>query len=223
MTTYSNEKIMCSICSKESEYKVLVSTNSFGSPDLDTRFPEMKRSTMFAWVNRCPHCGYCSADISVSSAEDRTVVDSEEYQIQLRDDSFCEMANTFLCKAMIAEKENQYSDAAWSVICAAWSCDDEAGYEDAAKLCRIKAYELIGIALKKKQNLADREDVDIIIMVDLLRRSNRFEMASEIIAAHKDKTTDQNISRILAFQEKLVAEEDSGCYKISQALESDIK
>lgn len=41
---FTNNK--CAVCGKESEQITLASTNTFGSPDLDLRPPEMKRSTM---------------------------------------------------------------------------------------------------------------------------------------------------------------------------------
>ncbi len=44
MTTIYNKKITCCLCNKESEYRGIGSTNAFGSPDLDTRPPQMQRS-----------------------------------------------------------------------------------------------------------------------------------------------------------------------------------
>jgi hypothetical protein len=57
MTTLYREKSRCAVCGIATEYTSIGSTNAFGSPDLDTRPPEMQRSTIFAWVQRCPECG----------------------------------------------------------------------------------------------------------------------------------------------------------------------
>lgn len=63
-TTIMEVSSKCYVCGKTLKYKTWMSTNQFGSPDLDTRAPEMARSTMFMWVKCCPSCGYCASDVS---------------------------------------------------------------------------------------------------------------------------------------------------------------
>ncbi|MBR4908658.1 MAG: hypothetical protein IKZ43_06585 [Acidaminococcaceae bacterium] len=46
MTTMFRQKYKCAVCGAEQEFYGIASTNSFGSPDLDLRPPEMQRSTM---------------------------------------------------------------------------------------------------------------------------------------------------------------------------------
>ena len=47
MTTVFPQTVRCSVCGAENEMMVVASTNTFGGTmDLDTRPPEMKRSTM---------------------------------------------------------------------------------------------------------------------------------------------------------------------------------
>ena len=41
MTTMFSKAVECSICGEKSNHTVIRSTNSFGSPDLDRRPPEM--------------------------------------------------------------------------------------------------------------------------------------------------------------------------------------
>ena len=41
MTTMFDKAVECSICGEKSNHTVIRSTNSFGSPDLDRRPPEM--------------------------------------------------------------------------------------------------------------------------------------------------------------------------------------
>src|SRR5690349_6640199 len=64
MTTIIPQTITCSFCHTPSEQNLIGSTNSFGAPDLDTRPPEMMRSTMPLWVQECPHCGYVAKDLA---------------------------------------------------------------------------------------------------------------------------------------------------------------
>lgn len=126
MTTLYHEKKRCAVCGAQHEYTSIGSTNAFGSPDLDTRPPEMQRSTIFAWVQRCPKCGFCASNISKASDQAISVIRSEAYHEQLSDPSMPELANSFLCKSIIDETAGDYGSAAWSLIHAAWVCDDEA-------------------------------------------------------------------------------------------------
>ena len=50
MTTLGTASAACAVCGTVSEYTVIQSTSRFGSPDLDTRPPEMERSTLPYWV-----------------------------------------------------------------------------------------------------------------------------------------------------------------------------
>ncbi len=64
MTRIFEQEVECCVCQEKSKHMIIGSTNSFGSPDLDTRPPEMKRSTLSLWIQRCPSCGYSSPDLS---------------------------------------------------------------------------------------------------------------------------------------------------------------
>lgn len=58
----------------------MTSTSTWGYPDLDLRPSEMQRSSMFAWLQECPHCGYVARDIEqthINVAPD--FLKSEEY------------------------------------------------------------------------------------------------------------------------------------------------
>jgi len=217
MTTIYNERITCCLCGKESEYRGIGSTNAFGSPDLDTRPPQMQRSTMFAWVQRCPYCSYCSSDIAKASEKTKSVIESGEYQSQLKDKAFPDLANSFLCEAMIAEKEERFSEAAWAMIHAVWTCDD-AGYEESAGKCRIKAVGLMKKGIAKGECFAEQDGLDIAIMADLLRRSGQFGEASVLIEKNQSRITEDIIKNILIFQKKLISQSDIKCHTISECL-----
>lgn len=220
MTIIDNETITCGLCSKKSDHTVAMSTNAFGSPDLDTRPPEMKRSTMFTWVQRCPHCGYCSSDITAAFEKSQTLISSAEYQFQLQDRRFPEMANSFLCQAIIAEKNNRFSEAAWATIHAVWACDD-LNYDQVSQECRIKAVALIQKSIEAGENFAKQEGADIAIMADLLRRARKFKEASDLITSYQDKIAEDIIKKILEFQQKLILQNNTKNYTISQVLENE--
>jgi len=119
MTTHYEKKVRCSECGAENEYTCIGSTNVFGSPDLDTRPPEMQRSTTFAPIQRCPECGYCASEVSTTHPEARAVVGGKEYRDQLNDPTYPELANSFLCKAMVDRESKDFSAATWAFIHAA--------------------------------------------------------------------------------------------------------
>jgi hypothetical protein len=64
MTTFAESGKNCFVCGETNKYIELTSSNRFGAPDLDTRPPEMMRSTIYSWIQACPYCDYCAPDIS---------------------------------------------------------------------------------------------------------------------------------------------------------------
>ena len=221
MTTHYKEKAKCAVCRTETEYTGIASTNSFGSPDIDTRPPAMKRSTMFAWVQRCPECGYCASDVSKATSQVASMVHSSEYIRQLADSSYPELANSFLCKALVDEISSDYAGATWSLIHAAWACDD-AHRDGPAKTCRSNAVGMIRKAIDFGQKIADQVGLETAIQVDLLRRVGRFSEAKKLIQTQRDTITEDIILNILTFQETLIASEDETCHTISEALPAQI-
>src|SRR5438093_611864 len=117
MTTFFRQDVTCVNCRKSSEHHVLSSTNAFGSADLDLRPPEMKRSTMRAWLQLCPHCGYVAPDLS-RKVGDLAVVGSAEYRSAVSDKRFPELARRFLAYAHLFAASDSAA-AAHQRLCAA--------------------------------------------------------------------------------------------------------
>lgn len=217
MTTIYEKEITCSVCGKKSEHVGIGSTNTFGPPDLDTRPPEMERSTIHAWVQRCPHCGYCASTIADDSHIAHSIINSREYQSQLEFPDHPELANSFLCKAMIEKEDGALSQSAWSAIHAAWACDDS-GDRNSAKKCRVKAVELIKLATSNGEKLTDQEGAEVAITVDLLRRSEQFDEASHFIDNKHHEIREDIIRDIMKFEKELICRSDILCHTISEVL-----
>jgi hypothetical protein len=169
---------------------------------------------MHAWVQRCTHCGYCASDITIAFKKTKSIVESKEYVSQLKDETFPDLANSFLCKGMIAEKEGMFSEAAKAVIHAAWTCDDE-GYEKSAKKCRIKALDFLKKGKENGECFAEQDGADIAIMTDLLRRSGQFGEALTLIKQNHVKIKEDIVRKILFFQKNLILNFDTKPYKTS--------
>ncbi len=65
MTIIDQFEKKCQVCGKTSMHPVLMSTNSFGYPDLDLRPAPMQRDTMDTWLDECPHCGYVASSLEI--------------------------------------------------------------------------------------------------------------------------------------------------------------
>ena len=217
MTTQYEEIKRCGVCGFESEYKGISSTNCRGSNDLDTRRPEMERFTIFAWVQRCPNCGFCNSDVSKTMKSAQLSIDREEYKNQLNDPAYPTLANSFLCTAIFYRSRGVLSRSTWALIHAAWVCDD-AGKLEQASTCRKKAADMLVFAQENDQPIFTDDRSNAAILVDLLRRSGQAERAREILATQTDISGADVISRVLSFQKVLLERNDVTCHTVAEAL-----
>ena len=218
MTTLSREKVKCSVCGAVNEYVEIMSTNSFGSPDLDTRPPEIQRSTMRYWVQECPSCGYAASQVSESCEVSADFLKSDEY-ISCDGIAFkSELAKRFYKQYMIAAKADNSHDAFFALLHAVWACDD-AGDSSNAKLCRKKAASL-GLLLLNSHEA----ETFMLMCVDLMRRAGQFE---EVISKYSslhfrgDRWNNPDVmNAVLKFELEKARNEDDGCYTITEAMQN---
>ncbi len=132
MSTFNDVTNTCILCFKESEQAEISSTSSFGHCDLDFRLPMMARSTIFEWLQVCPHCGYVAKDLFDLSCIQRLkhvgvirqIVSSESY---VNCDNICfssEYASNFYRHHLILLQSNNIESAMEALLAAAWVCDD---------------------------------------------------------------------------------------------------
>ena len=217
MTTVDKEEKKCALCGKTSTHFEVMSTNTCGGrPDLDTRPPELMRSTISMWVQECPACGYCGPEISEAPEKAAEVVQSESYKEQLKSGEYPGLANRFLCQSVVEENSNELQEAAWSAVHAAWACDDaDAG--EAAKRCRERAVGLLLKAIERGEDVAEQVGGNEAIMADLLRRSGKLELGLEYCERGLNKETGELIKKVLNFEKELINKSDVGCYTIAAA------
>lgn len=174
MTTYFRRPTTCARCGEASEHSVLGSTNSFGSPDLDLRPPEMQRSTMSAWLQECPHCGYTAPDLGEESG-DLSVVPGAGYAAARTDARFPPLARRFRANALLHAADPRAAGHAY--LCAAWVCDD-AREPALARECRGAAAD----SFARQKPFEDNPDgvTAGAVVVDVLRRAARFELAAVV-------------------------------------------
>ena len=220
MTTIHETEKKCFICDKTNKYPVLGSTNRFGSPDLDTRPPEMMRSTMSLWIQCCPSCGYCAPDISSGPQIASQVIQSAAYLNQKIDATYPELATKFLCWSIIQEAAGEHSDAGWAAVRAAWACDD-ANASSRAKVSRQRAIDLFKQAHLKETNFVIGAGAEEAILADLLRRSGNFEAVAEICKQGLEKNPEDLVKKILLFEQHLSKQKNEKCYTIEEMVKSE--
>ncbi len=213
MRTRSNRE--CALCHKISTHGAIMSISIFGAPDLDTRPPEMARSTIDTQVQRCPFCEYCAPDISKSIKKASKIIRTEQYQQQLNNNKFPELANSFLCCALIEEKTGEYSKAGWSCVQAAWVCDDKSSICEAEE-CRKEAITLFQKARKKRQRFANKSGIEEVVFIDLARRSNQFELALKLCNNALEKNPGRLITGTLKFQKQLIINKDADSHTMEE-------
>ena len=202
--------VKCSVCGIESEQKVLVSTNAFGSPDLDLRPPEMQRSTMKWWIQECPHCGYVSTSIEDETNISIEYLNSYEYCTCSNNSFKSELAEKFYKYYKINLSDNNEEDAFYAILHAAWSCDD-IGDTDNAIYCRK-------LAIAEIEKIIENNDNETLKVqkADLFRRAGLFDALIENY--NPLDFEDEILQKIISFQIQKSIEKDSSVYTVANAI-----
>ena len=217
MTTMHQEKVKCCVCGKKSNHDVVGSSYSHGSSDLDTRPPEMTRSTIYYSIQRCPSCGYCASDLSECSGVLKFSVESKEYQKIIGNKSIPKVAASFLALSYLKQQTLNYAESAWAAIHAAWICDDK-NKEKASKECRKKAISMIENANAHSQNMGDQAGATEALSIDLMRRAGMFEQAFKLAEETKSKDIEEIIMQVITYEESLIESKDIDSHTVSEAL-----
>jgi hypothetical protein len=213
MTTYGHRLIKCGNCGRRRLQKVLTSTSSFGSPDLDLRPPALERLTMDCWLQLCPKCGYCAPDLSVAP-EDAAVYQSKRYRDALARQDLPGLARRFFAYAHALDPANPAA-VGWAFLQAAWVCDDD-GLAAEATACRELSADWF---LRCTPFTGDEENLTTgAVLVDVLRRAGRFaEASSECEALLALRDVEDELRQVLQFQSRLIAKGDRDRYTMSVA------
>ena len=214
MSQVMPEMIRCAVCGAKSEQLSLISTNAFGSPDLDLRPPEMERSTMEYWAQKCSRCGYVADRLDTAPRIHLPFLKKDEYKKCLGLTFKSELAKTFFQQYLIQLAEKDAQKAFYAVLHAAWACDDEEDEENAV-LCRKYALAEMDELLKKGE-----DETLLIQRADLLRRAGLFE---KVIEDYEGCTcSEELLTRIAHFQVKRAYEGDISCYTVEDAMAENI-
>lgn len=209
----------CVVCGESCRFTIPEAIASIGSRDLDTRPAEPLRSTIYAWVKRCPSCGYCAPDPGKAPEGAADVVKLPRYREQLDARRYPGVANTFLCWSLIQEDLGAPAQAAWASLHAAWVCDDE-GNDVPARICRKRAADLLRRAWEQGERLASQAGADEALLVDLLRRAGRLREARAVAKEVLEQNPAPLIAGIMRFQVRLITASDRGVHTVAEVRRS---
>ena len=206
----------CAVCGESCRFTIPEAAGSVGPRDLDTRPAEPLRSTIYAWVKRCPSCGYCAPDPGKAPKGAADVVKLPRYRWQLDARKFPKIANTFLCWSIIQEDLAVPAQAAWGSLHAAWICDDE-GEDVPARICRKRAADLLRRAWEQGERLSPLAGTDEALLADLLRRAGRLREARGVVAETLEQNPQPIIADIMRLQARLIAGSDRSAHTVAEA------
>ena len=214
MTTMGRHTFRCAICGTSTSFQEIMSTNEFGSPDLDLRPAPMKRYTTPLWAQECPHCGYANHTIDATPPKgvDMAWLRSKEYTTCEGNDFADKLSSMFYHQYMVHQKQDNKQMAFYAVLCVAWMCDDSKDTEHAI-VCRV-----IAAKLARELFLSNNDPKWAILWADNIRRANRF---CEVLSNNEfDEALRGSgiLETLMAFEKKLAASEDAACYTIDYAL-----
>lgn len=218
MTTLMSIDVCCAVCGQTSSILEVCSTNACGSVDLDTRPPEMVRSTLPYGVQRCPACGYCAASLATAAAGIAARIADTAYRETLNRSDYPAKCNEFLCQAMLCQAGGDLAAALWATIHAAWICDD-VGNAAAAVACRRATAALAQAAEANGIEWIEPAAASLMVRGDLLRRAGAFQEAMTIIdlalAAHPEPF----LGDLLHFEKTLIEMADRAAHTVAEMTE----
>jgi len=221
VTTLFEEEVTCAVCGSKQTVQEIGSTNSFGAMDLDTRPPEMKRSTIRLWVHECDECGYVAPELGAAADGAGRIVASAEYRAELGNASRAKLANRFMCRALLEVAAGDLVSAGWRRLHAAWACDD-ADLGEEARVQRRAALECFKRARAQGEHaMKSVVGGDEVLLADVARRAGEFERALEYCATGLAlPEIPAFVTKLLLYQRELVMARDIGCHKVSEAEEA---
>ena len=215
MTNMTQIEMECSVCGKTSEQPVILSTNNFGYPDLDTRPPEMYRSTMNTWILECPHCGYVAKNLEEELKINEDYLKSNKYKTCNVINFKSDLSKNFYKRYLIESENSEDINAYFALLYCAWACDDSEDLEN-SKFTRQLAIELADKIIKDNKNSNDDVENLIVMKADLLRRTGEF---NQLIKDYEKLTLkDELLNKIIKFQVEKAYEKDNKCYTVEEVL-----
>lgn len=165
----------------------------------------MQRSTMNAWVQECPNCGYVAGNLDDELGIPEEFLKSDEYMNCSGLDFKLDLAARFYRRYLIANEKNDLERSFHSLHHCIWKCDD--AQDPLASDIRRLAIEVADRLIEAE---SENKDTILLIKADFMRRTGQFD---EMIREYKDIfLDDENMNRVIQYQIEKSIERDDGCY-----------
>ena len=211
MTVIRNFNQTCAVCGQTSPQPVITSTSTWGYPDLDLRPAEMERSSMFAWLAECPHCGYVASNLENKLEAHPDILKTDAYLTCEGNDFKSDLSKRFYKHYLISKAEKDYGSEFFSLLHCAWTCDDN----DDELAVKVRKLALQSIDKIEAESDAEKCNLEII-KLDLLRRTLQFD---KVISEFKDVNMQEKIQNdIITFQIELALKKDSECHTVKEVV-----
>lgn len=163
MTTIIKHQVKCAVCGHENEESVVTSTNRKGYMDLDTRPPEMERSTICYRVWECEECGYVAEHLSDPFPLPAAFLQSGQYLGFGGQVPICGLTAKFIKKARIACEMKDYYIAFSDYLGAAWAADDSRDdyWQKESRGLAVLAYEELTKQVATAENAMGADDYNL--------------------------------------------------------------
>lgn len=212
MTDYGTETLRCYCCSRNSEHSVLISSNSFGSPDLDQRPPGMLGLTIQSWLHECPYCGYVAPSIEEGDATARSFLNTSGFRSASHDPVADPDVRRFLVRAACDAYAGDHRSAFLHTVAAAWIADDLEQVATATELRLRAAAHLAGSKVRS---------IDLRLrLLDVFRRAASWTAGETLIAELDTEELEYPFAEIVGFHRDKIAARDIGRYTIHEALQA---
>jgi len=209
--------IKCPICEKTFSAYTLISNSVFGPMNLDTRLNDY--SLPFNII-KCPNCGFIISD----DEEDDYVNEWDEItsEIELSDPFDFESyypSERYYDMSKIQKYKHNLIDSYYCIMNAYWLCEDE--YKQRQERFEELRNELIEMTPKVLEQLNDENEICTfeLRLVDLLRRSGRFQEAIELAKKYIDSKNKLS-SCVAKYQIMLCEEKDTLIHNVDEAEEN---
>jgi hypothetical protein len=216
MTTIHRHDVTCSVCGHQSETMVIGSTNQFGASDLDSRPPEMMRSTIHYWLHECLGCGCCAVDLTRLDPRVSDVVRRPAFQAMRAGlGELSESARKFRTATFIACELGDYAGAFLRALHEAWIHDDE-GDSIRARAVRLDAVDFLHQVHRGGLRVYPEIGADDLVTVDLFRRAGEFDRAAAICLQVLLAPCSPEVRTVLEFQRTLCDRRDADCHTMDE-------
>ena len=185
------------------------------------RPPPMKRHILAYDVQECPKCHCCAPQVDdLPEGVEAAWVRSADYRAVALDGSTPDIPRRFLAYAHLVRRAVDERRFAWATIRAAWGFDDlGSAFRERAAACRVEARDAIHQLHGLGKTLANDQETDQILCLDLLRRAGRFEEAASAASEMITSASSDVLRNIAIFQARRAEAKDDGCHTVGEAVE----